>query len=288
VFGGYLPVIAGPVFSKWLKVPLISLLRGNDFDHALFTPRRRQILLDCLEASEAIGCVSREMINKLKSIKPELKLLYTPNGIRLDDWKLMKSEEDFGVTWINKYAAGKNVIALFGHLKEKKGLKVLLEAFRSSEKLRKNSLLLLVGELENSAQMELSELQVPYHVLPFLDRYELLRYYGIADLIVIPSYYDGMPNVLLEAGALGVPVAGSDTGGIHDVLYPECKDMLFIPGKSEDLRNLLIKFFEQPIEYRKSIGLRLKELIKIHYNHLKEIEHISNLILSSYETKFII
>ena len=42
--------------------------------------------------------------------------------------------------------------------------------------------------------------------LPFLDRFELLPWYAACDWIAIPSFYDGLPNVLAEAAALGIPL----------------------------------------------------------------------------------
>ncbi len=288
VFGGYLPVIAAPVFSHWLKKPLITLLRGNDFDTALFMPRRRSMLMDCVEASESVGCVTKEMVTKLHAIRPEVKLLHTPNGIRLDDWQLMKSEELFIRSWREEHAAGKQVVGMFGHLKEKKGLRVLLNAIRSSGKLKAQVMLLLAGEVEEGLIEALAESEINHYKLPFLDRFELIKYYGTCDLIAIPSYYDGMPNVLLEAGALGIPVIGSDTGGIHDVLFPELKNMLFKPGDHDHLRKVMIEFLSLTAGQRKERAGLFQKVIQTQFNEQKELENLSNLILLPYETKFIV
>ncbi len=47
-FGGYLSMIGAPLFSKWKEIPLITFLRGNDFDVSVFVPRKRNILEDAL------------------------------------------------------------------------------------------------------------------------------------------------------------------------------------------------------------------------------------------------
>ena len=60
-FGGDLPVLAGPVLAAWLGVPLVTLLRGNDFDAAVFNPRRRPALDAAVHASAAVACVTRDM-----------------------------------------------------------------------------------------------------------------------------------------------------------------------------------------------------------------------------------
>ena len=48
-FGGFVPLLAAPTYAAWLNVPLVTLLRGNDFDLGLFTPGRRAILCEALE-----------------------------------------------------------------------------------------------------------------------------------------------------------------------------------------------------------------------------------------------
>ena len=64
----------------------------------------------------------------------------------------------------------------------------------------------------------LAEHELEHTALPFLDRYELLPWYAACDFIAIPSFYDGLPNVLVEAAALGVPLIASRVDGMADVL----------------------------------------------------------------------
>ena len=52
-FGGSRPIMAAPVFAAWLGVPLITLIRGNDFDAAVFSTRRRPIARRRADAQRA-------------------------------------------------------------------------------------------------------------------------------------------------------------------------------------------------------------------------------------------
>ncbi len=78
----------------------------------------------------------------------------------------------------------------------------------------------------------LAEHEGELHVtaLPFLDRFELLPWYAACDWIAIPSFYDGLPNVLVEATALGIPLLAARAGGMADVLDDGRTALLFEPG----------------------------------------------------------
>jgi teichuronic acid biosynthesis glycosyltransferase TuaC len=47
---------------------------------------------------------------------------------------------------------------------------------------------------------------------------DVIRYMSAADAIVLPSYREGLPTVLVEAGALGLPAIASSVGGIPELL----------------------------------------------------------------------
>ena len=48
-FGGFVALLAAPTYAASLNMPLVALLRGNDFDLSRFTPGRRAILCEALE-----------------------------------------------------------------------------------------------------------------------------------------------------------------------------------------------------------------------------------------------
>jgi glycosyltransferase involved in cell wall biosynthesis len=92
--------------------------------------------------------------------------------------------------------------------------------------------LLLAGWMapDMEAWLAAHEGELRYTALPFLDRYELLPWYAACDWLAIPSFYDGLPNVLTEAAALGVPMVAARAGGMVDVLDDGRTAFLFDPG----------------------------------------------------------
>lgn len=239
-FGGTLPMQAGPVFSAWLGIPLITLLRGNDFDTAVFTPRRMEVLRDALLRSSRVCVVTREKAEKIRALYPKVQPVWIPNGIDLSGWEPLPSHLKKARSWrVGKVASEKLVLGLFGHLKQKKGALFFLNSLKHSG-LAERFHLLIVGEAEPDILSWLSsEPSVSHHLVPFVDRYELLSWYPACDLVVIPSFYDGLPNVLLEAAALGIPLLASRAGGMDDVLEDGAHGYLFRPGHSEECRAAL-------------------------------------------------
>jgi glycogen(starch) synthase len=242
-FGGALPMLAAPVYAAWMGCPLISLLRGNDLDTALFHPARAQVLARALAASALVGCVSRGQVRKVQALYPGIQARWIPNGIDLGDWTLHAFDRERARLWRQEsFPPGRLVIGLFGHLKPKKGLIFLLEALRGSRQ-RGRFHVLLTGELAPEAadwiETECADLSLT--VLPFLDRYDLLPLYAACDYVAIPSFYDGMPNVMLESLGLGLPLVASRAGGMGDLLEDGVHGFLFDPGDLHGARDALTR-----------------------------------------------
>ena len=60
-FGGALPATAASAYAAWLGLPLVVLLRGNDFDTGVFLPERRAALEDALRRAARVGCVTKDL-----------------------------------------------------------------------------------------------------------------------------------------------------------------------------------------------------------------------------------
>jgi glycosyltransferase involved in cell wall biosynthesis len=213
-------------FEAWIDRPLVTLLRGNELDAGLFDPRRRPILDDALRRSAAVCTVTTEQAEKvaaLHAIEPRV----VANGIDFDLWNPTEADQRrAGVLagWPGAVPAPR-LLGFFGHLKAKKGVPFFLDALRrAGDPFR----LLLVGETD---ELNLDSLEATQ--LPPVDRFDLIPYYLACDLVVIPSHYDGFPNVLIEAASLGKPLIASRTGGMRDLLTDGENAFLFEPGDEQ-------------------------------------------------------
>jgi len=240
-FGGLLPMLCAPVFSAWLNAPLVTLLRGNDFDTGVFSLSRGWMLREALARSAVVSTVSEDHRRKVSRLFPGQHVVHIANGIDATDWALLDLDVAAARAWRAAHVMPeRRVIGLFGHLKQKKGGVFLLDALEGCA-LAAAAHLLVVGEIEPALEQRLQALSstIGWTHVPFLDRFELLRWYAACDAVAIPSLYDGLPNVALEAGALGIPVVGSTAGGLADLLVDGDNALTFAPGDPHGCRRAL-------------------------------------------------
>jgi glycosyltransferase involved in cell wall biosynthesis len=219
-FGGTYGMLAAPVLSAFLQAPLVTLLRGNDLDIGLFSMRRRATLLEALRASARVCVVARSHAPMVSALV-ETPVTWVPNSVDMTTWQILPSERDRARQWrAANVTPDRRTIGIIGQLKNKKGVGFLLDALDASGHAGAFHLL-LVGEVEETVTTWLAGSEVHHTFLPFLERYELPAIYASCDLVALPSFYDGMPNVSLEAAALGIPLLASDAGGLADVADDE-------------------------------------------------------------------
>lgn len=123
----------------------------------------------------------------------------------------------------------------------KKGTAVLVDAYaKVTSDIRKK--LYLIGRydecLEERKVMEILRENDLHHQCihtPELNREDLLAAISKLGVFVLPSLHDGMPNALLEAAALGVPIIASDVGAMSDVLEHSENALLVNPGDASEL-----------------------------------------------------
>ncbi|HSD38888.1 MAG TPA: glycosyltransferase family 4 protein [Rhodocyclaceae bacterium] len=245
-FGGNLPLLAAPTFAAWLNVPLITLFRGNDFDAAIFSPQRRGIVREAIERAARVGVVSRDKGRRISALHPSAQVMWTPNSIDLEDWSPLPSDRMQASRWRDHdVGTEQRVLGLFGQIKSKKGGLQLVESLATSG-FAERFHLLLVGDLEEEIHARLADeaLPIAHTALPFADRYSLLPHYCACDAVAIPSFYDGMPNVLLEAMGLGIPLVASTAGGMGDILIDGQHGFLFHPGDPHGCRHALARLAE--------------------------------------------
>lgn len=279
-FGGTVPLTAAPAFAAWLAAPLLTMLRGNDFDVGILCPRRGPTLREALTRSAAVCVVTTDHQRRVASLYPELHVSLVPNGIDAADFAILDIDraraEAFRGAQVD---APRRVIGLIGHLKQKKGGGAFLDALCASPQ-RARAHLLIVGELESELEARLQQLQgeIAWSQRPFMDRFELLPWYAACDLIALPSHYDGLPNVLLEAGAVGLPVLASSAGGMADVLEGDSAAFVFAPGDVDGCGRALDHALSASREELRRVGSALQARVLERYTARAESARYQELL----------
>ncbi|MCT4589336.1 MAG: glycosyltransferase family 4 protein [Carboxylicivirga sp.] len=265
-FGGLLPMNGAPVYARLMNKQLYTFIRGNDFDISVFSPKRKYYLDQAFACSKEVCANSHDKAKRIQLLYPDTKVHYIPNGIDSYDWLPLKSEIENMHLWRKNNTKPNTVtIGLFGVLKEKKGIRFFLESLLKSG-LKEQVHLILTGNIDDDKVVQLIEKhQIQTTLLPFMDRNELLKYYTACDWIAIPSFYEGMPNVLMEAGILGIPIIASNVDGMKDLLINNENGLTFHPADKEACAQQIFKAVKMNENERLRLGNMLKDEITIHY-----------------------
>ena len=242
VFGGQLPMTAGPVLAALHKIPFVIFLRGNDLDVALFHPARQGLLERALHQAALVVVLSEDHRRKVLALVPGAKVVRIENGIDTDAFTPSAAER---ARARERHPPGRRVLGVVGQLKEKKGVRFLLEALQTSA-VADRVHVHLVGDLSETLQSWLSTSagDLSFTHAAFLDPDEMLGVYPGFDAVALPSFYDGMPNVLLEACAASVPLLAATAGAMPDVLVDGRESFLFTPGDAHGCRHALARFVD--------------------------------------------
>ena len=93
-----------------------------------------------------------------------------------------------------------------------------------------------------------------------VDRKKLIQIYQNATIQVVPSIYEGLPTVLLEAMACGLPVVATNIGGNRDIISSNVNGLLVPPRSPEEMAQMIIMLWNDE-SLRKKIGDSARETI---------------------------
>jgi glycogen synthase len=130
---------------------------------------------------------------------------------------------------------GRPRVLFVGRLAPQKGVRVLVAAAGLLEDESAQVLLVGDGPERPALEREAERLGVGgrLHFVGFLAHERLPAVMSHADLLVLPSLYEELGTVLLEAMQAGLPIVASKTGGIPDVIEDGVNGMLVPPGDPE-------------------------------------------------------
>ena len=178
------------------------------------------------------------------------------------------------------------VFVFVGRIVSDKGINELIKAFSELQAAGNNEpvgiKLLLVGGLENDLDPlnpeTLAEINQNKDIISVGFQQDVRSFFAIADALVFPSYREGFPNVVMQAGAMGLPSIVSDINGCNEIII-EGENGLIIPSKNvEKLKEKMLTLAKDKNLYTKLKG-NSRRMIENRY----EQSVVWNALLEEYE-----
>lgn len=159
------------------------------------------------------------------------------------------------------------VFLLVARLIVEKGVREYINAIRILKKKGRKETFRLVGGLDESHARSIDQSELSSWVEEGLIHYtehaqDIRSIMSEADVVVLPSYREGTPRTLLEAGAMGKPLIATDVPGCRHVVADGRNGFLCKPKSAEDLAAKMMLFLALSQSEKMEMGRNSRELIE--------------------------
>jgi len=275
--------IYGTIAAKLACVPIIfSHVHGINR-----TKTWRRKLINSLVLRKAnkvltVGQATREdVLHSNRSLSPQ-QVVSIGNSI---------DYEKYANIQLDKIQAKKNlglnedafVFGTVGRLTANKGHRYLIKAFAQIRQQLPSAHLLIVGK--GRLHDELKDLAIKMNISEFIHfpgyREDIPQILQAMDVFVLSSLAEGLPRVLLEAMASGIPCVGTSVAGIPEIFDGD-KYGFTVPSQNENrLAEVMLKLAKMPENQRKELIGIAKQRVRVDYSHKVVIERLEHI----YETE---
>jgi glycosyltransferase involved in cell wall biosynthesis len=192
--------------------------------------------------------------------KKEMKVLGYGNvrGINMDEWKRR----------VERVEGQMLTFVFVGRIVRDKGVDELVAAFVKLNRIYSNTRLLLVGPYEehlNPVQSGTKFLIDTCECIEAVGAQKDVRpFYEQSDVLVFPSYREGFPNVVIEAGAMELPSIVTDINGSREIIE-DGRNGLIVPARDEQALFEAMKWIVEHDEERNAMAAHARPMIASRY-----------------------
>ncbi len=225
---------ASVAVGRDLGTPVVVSSRGSDL-RRIPDPLTRRLVSRTLQQASYVLTVSEDLRRRALALgaSPERSKTIL-NGC---DYSVFRPAERAGLRPMLNLPADAEAILYVGRLVADKGILDLLAAFASIARERPRLQLVLIGT--GPLEQKIDRFAAAHGLLGQIRRCgskdppAVAQWMQAVDLVCLPTYSEGCPNVVLEAISCGCPVVASNVGGIPEVLHPECGIMVPARDRTE-------------------------------------------------------
>ncbi len=258
--------------AKEMKIPYVASAIGDhttlyyNRPNSIYFKYHREIFL----GSEFVICVSNDLNKRVKIMTEEKANTFTYySGV---DTKKFRPSSEVRADFRERlgYVDGDFVILFAGRLTKSKGIYELIETFAQLLGYYRSLKLLLVGPLFEKAKLKKHirkyGIKRSVSLTGSVSHAEIPGYMNAADAFVLPSWMEGLPNVVMEACACERPVVASAVGGIPEIIDNNITGFLVNPRSASDLTEKL-RFVIANREVAACIAKRARQGILQKFNY---------------------
>lgn len=200
-----------------------------------------------LKHTDAVIAVSDEIKDEYLQKYPWLKDKFKVIPVGFDE-KLFRPLDKKKMRQKYGFSIDDKIILYVGRFEKEKRLDILLTAFKEIKNEIINAKLVLVGDgrEKNNIENLIKKLDIKdVVILNTIEHDRIPEIMNCADVFALTSMYEGMPTVVLEALACGIPVVSTDVGDVYKVVNNKTGYIIKSDENYDEYPKLLIKCLEQ-------------------------------------------
>jgi glycosyltransferase involved in cell wall biosynthesis len=228
------------IAARRARVPVVILSQRASYEATLSPAWRRAARWSHRRASHVIVNSEAARREELAAGFPGERISYVPNGVALPAAPAAVERADLGLP------DGELVVCVAQFASEKGHADLLAAWPRVREASRATLALVGDGALRSEVEALAASLRVSDSVRFLGFRHPTAPYLAAADVVVLPSRTEGMPNAVLEAMALGKAVVATSVGGVPELLEHGVSGSLVPPGDPAALAGALLTLLAEP------------------------------------------
>ncbi len=274
------PGLLGQLAAKFSRVPIII-----NTVHGLYSKNRFFIFIEKIAAlcSDLIFSQNKEDIETIikEKISIPQKIRYLGNGIDIEKFNIKRFSYEFIKSKKEQLGIRQDVkiVGIVARLVVEKGYLDLFEAFRSVVKIFPDTILLIVGpkepEKKDGINLEITKKYGIENNIKFLgERGDVDEILPLMDVLVLPSYREGMPRSILEAMAESRPIVATDIRGCREEIENGKSGILVPPKNPEKLAEKIIYFLSNK-DYAQKLGNVARERVESNFDEKIIFEKIN-------------